>query len=132
MSADVGRVPHQLLLEQPDGLERCSAGDRVPAKRAGMRARRPRHQVRARHGDAERQARGDALGDGDRVWLHAGVLDREHATGATHARLHFVSDEDNAVGLRQCAQPLEKLVRGDEVAALALNRFDDDGGDLVG
>ena len=58
-------------------------------------------------------------------------LDREHLPGAPHARLHFVGDEQDAVRLRQLAQPLQELIRRDDVAAFALNRLDDDRRDFV-
>ena len=48
--------------------------DGIAAERAGVRAGRPRHDVGARAGDAERQARRDALGDVHDVGLHAEVL----------------------------------------------------------
>ena len=52
--------------------------------------------------------------------------------GAAHARLHFVDDEQHAVLRRELAQPLEERCRRHDVAALALNRLDDDRRDLVG
>ena len=52
--------------------------------------------------------------------------------GAAHAGLHFVGDQQDAVLRRQLAQPLQELIGRDDVAALALNRLDDDGGDFVG
>ena len=66
------------------------------------------------------------------VRLDAGELDREHLPGAPHARLHFVGDQQDAVLRRQLAQPLQELVRRDDVAAFALNRLDDDRRDFVG
>ena len=66
------------------------------------------------------------------VRLDAGVLDREHPARPPHARLHFVRHEHDAVRRRERAQPLEELIRRHDVPALALDRLDDDGGDLVG
>ena len=59
------------------------------------------------------------------------MLDREHPPGPAHARLHFVDDEQHAVGAGQLAQPLQELVGRDDVAAFALNRLDEDRGDFV-
>ena len=74
---------------------------------------------------------GDALGDEQDVGLDAPVLDRPHLPGAAGARLDLVGDEQDAVLGAQLAQALEEAVLGDDVAALALDRLDDDRGDLV-
>ena len=73
--ADARRVGHQRLLDQVDRRQRRGARHRVAAERAGVRARRPRHDLGARGRHAERQPRRDALGDGDDVRLDAEVLD---------------------------------------------------------
>ena len=96
-----------------------------------MRAGRPRHDVGARRCHAERQARGDPFGDRDHVGPHARVLDREHLPAASHPRLHFVGDEQDAVLLRQLAEPLDELIRRHDVATLALNWLDDERRHLV-
>ena len=97
-----------------------------------MRAGRPRHQPRARHRDAQRQPRRNPLRNRHHVRLDAGVLDREHLARAPHPRLHFVHDEQDAVLLRQLAQPLQELIGRHDVAALALDRLDHDRRDFVG
>ena len=131
VAADVGGVLHQPLLEQLQRHHRRRARHRVAAKRARMRAGRPRHDVGARRRHAERQARGDPFGDRDHVWPHARVLDREHLPAASHPRLHFVGDEQDAVLLRQLAEPLDELIRRHDVATLALNWLDDERRHLV-
>ena len=83
------------------------------------------------HG-AEGHARGDALGRQQDVGLDAPVLDRPHLAGPPGARLDLVGDEQDAVLVADRAQALEEAVLGDDVAALALDRLDDDRRDLVG
>ena len=48
------------------------------------------------------------------------------------ARLDLVGDEQDAVLVADRAEALEEAVLGDDVAALALDRLDDDRRDLVG
>ena len=81
---------------------------------------------------AERHARRDALGGQQDVRLDAPVLDRPHLAGPAGARLDLVGDEQDAVLVADSAQALEEAVLGDDVAALALDRLDDDRRDLVG
>ena len=75
---------------------------------------------------------GDALGGQQDVGLDAPVLDRPHLAGATRAGLDLVGDEQDAVAIADFAQALEEAVLRDDVAAFALDRLDDDRGDLVG
>ena len=127
----VGRILHQRVFQQLDRLQRRRARNRIAAKRARVRAGRPRHHVRPRRRHAERQARRDALGDRDHVGLDTEVLDREHLPGAPHPRLHFIGDQQDAVLLGDLAQAMMKLRLGHDVAALALDRLDDDAGDFI-
>src|SRR5438093_406023 len=87
---------------------------------------------RTRNGDAERHPRRDPFGDRHRIGFDATVLDREHPARAPHPRLHFVGDEQDAVLLRQLAQPLQELLGRHHIAAFALDWFDDDRRDFVG
>ena len=64
--------------------------------------------------------------------LQTEVLAGEHLAGAAHARLHLVDDQQDAVLRRQLAQALQERRRRHDVAALALDRLDDDRGDFVG
>ncbi len=132
MGADRRGVCDQLLPEQLDRCHRGGAGYRVSAKGAGVRAGRPRHDIRPGRGDTERHARRDALRHRDHIRPDAGVLDREHLAGAPHPGLDFVGDEEDAMLLRDRAQALHELVGRHDVAALALNRLHDDRRDLVG
>ena len=64
--------------------------------------------------------------------LQAEVIGREHLPGPAHARLHLVHHQQHAVLGGQLAQPLQERRRRHDVAALPLNRLDDNRGDLVG
>ena len=74
----------------------------------------------------------DALGGEQDVGLDAPVLDRPHLAGPPGARLDLVGDEQDPVLVADRAEALEEAVLGDDVAALALDRLDDDRRDLVG
>ena len=133
LEATLGGVGDEAALEQVDRREGGGAGDRVAAVRRAVGARPPRlEQVRAGDHGAERHARRDALGSQEDVRLHAPVFDGPHLAGPARARLDLVGDEQDAVLVADVAQALEEAVLGDEVAALALDRLDDDRGDLVG
>jgi hypothetical protein len=60
------------------------------------------------------------------------MLGREHLAGPSHARLHFVGDEQHSMLAGQIAEPLQKLRRCDHVPALSLNRLDENRRDFVG
>ncbi len=70
--------------------------------------------------------------DEQHVGLHAVVLDGPHLPGTPDARLHLVGDEQDPVLVADVAQLGEPLRRWDDVAALALNRLDDDRGHVFG
>ena len=71
------------------------------------------------------------LPDEDHVGLDALVLDGPHAAGAPDAALHLVGDEHDAVRGAEVAQLAEPARGRDDVAALALDRLDDDRGDVA-
>src|SRR6185503_18379649 len=104
---------------------------RVPREGRSMGARRPGPQRLPADEGADRHAGSDALGNRDEVGLDAGVLDRPPAPGPAHARLDLVGDEDDPVLIAQLAQAAQEAGRGGEVAALALDRLDDDGGNVL-
>jgi hypothetical protein len=60
------------------------------------------------------------------------MLDRPHLSGPAGAGLDLVGDEQDAVLRAHLPEALEETVLGNDVAALALDRFDHDGRDLVG
>ena len=128
-----GGVVDQAAFEQVDRHEAGGAGDRVAAVGRAVRAGTPRlHEVGPRDHRGQRHAAGDALGGQHDVGLDAPVLDRPHLPGPTRARLDLVGDEQDAVAVAQLAETLEEAVLGDDVAALALDRLDDDGRHLLG
>ncbi len=77
-------------------------------------------------------ARGDALGQHDQVRHDTPKCSGgEHLAGAAHARLDLVEDQQDAVFVADVPQALQELAGGHDVAALALDGLEHDGGDLV-
>ena len=127
-----GRVFDEAALEELDGRERRGAGDRIATVGRAMCPRAPRlEELGAGDHGAEGHARRDALGGEQDVRLHAPVLDGPHLPGPTGAGLDLVGDEQAAVLVADAAQALEEAVLRDDVPALALDRLEDDRGDLV-
>ena len=81
---------------------------------------------------AKRQPVGDALGGDDEVGIDAVVLTREHRTRAGEPGLHLVGDEDHAVLPAPIEQRRQEAFGGNDETALALDRLDDHGGQVVG
>ena len=79
----------------------------------------------------QRQPAGQALADAHDVGLDALVLARPHRAGAADAGLHLVDHEQDAVLVAQRAQVGEPARRRHDVAALALDRLDEDRGDVA-
>ena len=112
MAADLRRIRDQLLLQQRDRRERRGARHGLPPN---VLACAPGgHVIRSARADATPSGSPDAMpfAIATMSGSHAGVLDREHLPGAPHPRLHFVDDEQDAVLLRQLAQPLRGTDRG--------------------
>src|SRR5207249_244222 len=116
-------------LDRRDGR---GAGDGVAAGGRPERSRRHRVEQLGAAGDgADRKTVAKRLGGDQQVWRDAGVLYREHAAGAAHARLDLVGDEEDVVAPADRRDaPQESLRRNDE-AALALNRLEDHRGDVL-
>jgi len=73
---------------------------------------------------------GQRLGEQYHVRFDAPVLDRQETSGPPEAGLYFVGDEQGSVLAAQVERTLKiAVVRSDD--ALALNRLDDEGGDLA-
>ncbi len=66
------------------------------------------------------------LGEGEDVRLDAEVLEGPPAAGGAEAGLHLVEDEQELVLVGELAQPAEELGAEVVVAALALDRLDDE------
>src|ERR1044072_2073574 len=95
-----------------------------------MGARLPVHQVRTRDASPKRQTRRDTLGDTNDVGLHAVVVQREHLARATHAALHFIDYQEDAVLIADSSYLFEKTSRRRNVAAFALYWLDYNRGDF--
>ena len=126
----LGTVSNQFSLKQFNRFQRRGARDRVAAKRRGMRARFPVHQISPRDTCAQRQSRGNSFGDADDVRLDAVMLQGKHFSGTAHAALDFVHDEHDAVLVADPPQALKEAVRSGKITAFALHGFDYDCGDF--
>ena len=124
--SDPSRVLDQALVEEVQRGEPRRASDRVAAERAAVGSGRPVHLLGPRDERSERETRRDALGQTDDVGLHVPVLDGEQLSGPAHARLHLVDHHQDAMLECELAQPRQEIVRRDQVAALALDRLDED------
>ena len=121
-----------VLLHRADRRQCRGAGHRVAAVGAAQSARVDGvEQVGAAGDGGQRHAAGDALGHGDDVRDDALVVDGEPFPGAAEAGLDLVRDEDDALVLGPGGERRQEALGRDDEAALALDRFDDDRGDLV-
>ena len=95
-------------------------------------------RVAGRQAGADREAAGQALGDGDDVGDAVdrvgdeGVLVGEPGAGAPDAGLDLVEPQQGAVLAGDLTRPGEVVVRGGDHARLPLERLEDDGRGLVG
>ena len=91
---------------------------------------------RARLGGREHRAEGkaaaDALGDHHDVGFDPGPFMGEEPPRPPDAALHLVEDQKRAGLVAEIAQTFQADVGHDADSALALDRLDDDGGDVVG
>lgn len=86
------------------------------------------HQLLSRDDAGQREAVGDALGHDQDVRAHAVVLDGEHLARAAEAGLHLVGDEQDVVLVADLAHALQVRRHHGDVAALAEDGLDEDGG----
>ncbi len=70
------------------------------------------------------------LGEQNHIGLDIPVFDREEPSGSTHPGLDFVGDHQGAVLAAERGGTRQEFVGG-HVDALALDRLDDEGGDLA-
>src|ERR1039458_5872630 len=124
-------VDHRQRRERGSGREIVAAEGRAVAHTA---LHTVEHAVtdRRRHEDPtdRREAARERLRDADDVGVKAPVLEREEAPGASEPRLHLVADEQRAVLAAGLLRAGEIALRG-QVDALALDRLDDEGGDVL-
>ncbi len=129
--ATLNRSLHQpFLFNHFQRRQGRGGGDGVAAIGAAVGTRSPGHQLLAGNDAADRQAAADALGEADNVGLDVLVLHRPPVAGAARAALDFVDHEQDAVAVAHFAQAGEEAGRGHDVAALALDRFDEDTGNI--
>ncbi len=120
-----------VLLDHREHRARRGAGQRVAAEGRPVRAGRERLVEPLLHEErADGHAAREALGERDRVALHAVVLRAQPATGAADARLHLVEEEQRAVLVADLPQLLQVAGRRGEHASLALHRLDHDARDV--
>ena len=81
---------------------------------------------------ADGHAVAQPLGQGHHVGLHAVFLVAEQAAQPTHAGLHLVQDQQDALAVAPLAQSLQVVVVGDDDARLTLHRLHHHGGGAVG
>ena len=85
----------------------------------------------AQHRAYRHKPGGKAFGQHHDVRVHrAFVFDGQKSSGAPHARLHFVIDEQRAVLAAELLRG-EEITGGREVHAFALDRFDDEARDVT-
>src|SRR5690606_23751970 len=80
---------------------------------------------------AEREARPDGLRERQRVGRDALALEREPLARAAGSGLHLVDDEQRVVGRRELAGTAEEALGQLDDAGLALDRLDEDRGDVA-
>src|SRR2546425_6182853 len=60
------------------------------------------------------------------------MLDSEPASSPSHPSLHLIIDHQNPILVQQLPQSLEVFWRRNNVSALALDGFDEEGGNIFG
>ena len=93
----LARVFRQPTLQQSQRGERGLTGQRIAAERAAVAAIVPLHHFVARDHGRDRHARRDALREDHDVGVEVEVLGREQLARATHAALHLIGDQQDAV-----------------------------------
>src|SRR5215469_16173782 len=97
-----------------------------------MRSRWPRHQVRPCDRGPERQPASYPFGDRHHIRNGVEMLRRPHLSGAPHAGLHFIENQQNTILAGNPRQFVEELSRWNDVAAFSLHGLQHNGGGLFG
>lgn len=127
-----GVVDEPLLFDHVESGHGRRAGDRISSVRAALRSRTGAlHEFLGGGDTRQRETAREALGDGDDVGSHVEVLMPEELSGPPESGLDLVEDEQDAVFVGPLPQSLEKPGVAGDVTALAQDRFDDEGRDLV-
>src|SRR5208282_408313 len=109
VSADARRaLDHAVLFEGVDHGDRGCARYWISAEGAAVTAgRKARRDLFARDHRADRKSAAERLGQRHDIRLDAGVLEREKLSGASHAGLHFVQDQQQLVAVAPIAHSLQ-------------------------
>ena len=131
--AGAGVLDQPLVADRLEHGDAGGAGDRVAAVRRAVRAATPAlAELAPGHDRRQREPVGDRLGHAHDVGDDPRVLERPHLARPAVARLHLVGDQQDPVLVAQRAQRAHERDRRRVVAALALDRLDEDRGDLRG
>src|SRR5437762_2077999 len=104
----------------------------IATKRRTVRTGLPLHDRFFGDDRADRHSTSQPLRGQQNIRLNPFVFTRPHLPGAAHAALHLVADEQDAVAIADRAQVLQVARRRDDVAALSLDRLDENRRDAVG
>ena len=120
-----------LARKDVQGRDPGGARYRIAAEGRAVRGRLPLvHQPPAGDHGAQRQARGNRLGQRHDVGDHSGLLAGKHLARPPIARLHLVGDQQDAMLVAELTQTRHEIGGRDHVAALSQDRLDDEGGDV--
>ena len=89
------------------------------------------HYLGATNDARQRETAGEAFRHRHQIRFHIIMLHGEQLAGTSETGLHFIGDQQNAVGIAQVAQRLHEIGRRDVKAAFPLDRLEDDGRDLI-
>src|SRR2546422_1064478 len=125
------RVFHQVLVsDRIDDLERSGARHRISPERVRMGPSVPVHEIRVRNRRANRHTRRQRLRRAENIGFHAPVFNPEPAPSPSHPGLHLIVDHQDSILVQQFSEPLEIFRRRYNIAALSLDRFDEECGDI--
>src|SRR5437868_5707987 len=120
-----------VLEDLESGIGSCGS-DSVAAVCSTVRPRSPViHDFLAGYHGTDRHTRGNTLGDRHDVRLNSEMLKAPHLAGTAHTSLNFIEDEHDAVLVAECPDLLHPAWGWNQISALASNRFDEDGGDVI-
>src|SRR5205814_10181406 len=110
---------------------RGGAGDRVATEGRGMAPTGPIHHRGSCDDGAQGEPDGDPLGQAEDVAGDSPMLGREHLPGPPDPALDLVKDEQDAMLIAELAESRQEVEGRDDITSLALDRLDEDGGQLL-
>src|SRR5205085_3919590 len=120
------------FLHRVDGRAHRGHGERVAAEgRAMVAGLEHAPRAAADHAGADRYSRAETLGERHDVGHETRVLVHEPFAGAAETALHLVGHEQPVLALAELVQAAQVFEAGDVDAALALDRLDEYGGDVL-